>query len=210
MCGAATEFRLRRGEGRRRHPGSRGRQQPFYYQSTPHQPQELAPDLSAACSVAQEMRATVLAELQLPSSAGVARNKLAARLLSAAAKPAGELKGGLAAVADASAAAFLRSRRLLTIPGLQQKRGRALAEALSHLARQAGGGSPGFGPSSTSGLTLGDALSVGRAELARLVGEAEAAELLRLGEGGCDGGVVERGPARSISAEVTDHPTLPP
>ena len=55
--------------------------------------------------------------------ARVGRGKLAARLLSACAKPAGESGGGLVALPDARAAAFLGSRRLLTIPGLQAKRG---------------------------------------------------------------------------------------
>eukprot|EP00964_Phaeocystis_antarctica_P094729 scaffold61370_cov54-Phaeocystis_antarctica.AAC.1 len=163
---------------------------------------DLAADLAHACRLASEMRAAVLAELGFPSSTGVGRTKLAVRMLSACAKPAGETGGGLVALCDTDAAAFIRSRRLLTIPGLQAKRGHALADALVGAGAAA----------SASELTLGCALRLGRPLLTRLLGGVDAAELVRLasgarGGGGGASGVVERGPPKSLAAEVSFPPT---
>ena len=161
----------------------------------------LATDLAHACRLASEMRTAVLTELGFPSSTGVGRTKLAVRLLSACAKPAGETGGGLVALCDTDAAAFIRSRRLLTIPGLQAKRGHALAHTLVGVGAAA----------SASELTLGCALRLGRPLLARLLGGVGAAELVRLASGargsGGGSGVVERGPPKSLAAEVSFPPT---
>ena len=161
-------------------------------------------DLDAAlrrgAALAAEMRAAVRAELGFAVSAGVARTKLVARLLSPAAKP-----DGLLCVRDADAAAFMESRALRSIPRFQAKTGRALAEAIAR-AMPAGGAAADGGRA----VTLGDAIALGRA-LERAVG-AEAAARLRRAAAGDDGGaaVRARGPPRQLATEASFPPEAEP
>ena len=152
-------------------------------------------DLCTSCSLAAAMLDALAAELQLPASAGVSRSKLAARMLSPEAKPA-----GLLVLADEVLPSFLRTRRLRDFPGLQQRRGRALAEAV----RKASGAEGGE-------VTLGEALELGAPVLARTLSPADAQLVRELGEGGgrrADANVVERAQPKQLIAELSFPPNV--
>ena len=164
----------------------------------------LAPDLRRGCELSELMRATVRAELGFTASVGVGRTKLVARMLSPAAKPDGVLT-----VADAHVAAFMATRRVVTLPGLQQKRGHELvAKLASGVEKAAAAMGHGSAPDDPIQLTLGDAMALAAPALHACVGGADAALLSRLAQGD-DGGarVTPRGLPKQLASELSFPPT---
>ena len=168
---------------------------------------DLAPELQRGAKLAVALRRELKQSLGFTASVGVGRSKIVARMLSPEAKPDGVLT-----LADSEQPAFMYSRRIRSLPGLQAKRGREATERLSVAlasGRQVACGDHGHATGDAAeSFTLGDAMRLRADELSRCVGAADAALLARLARGDGGASVVARSALpKQVASEVSFPPT---
>lgn len=175
----------------------------------------VAPELRRGVDLAVGMRRALALNVGLTTSVGVGRSKLVARMLSPLAKPDGVL-----VLPDAQVEALMHSRRVRALPGLQQQRGRLIAERVATTLRGSGG-TNGGGASIDGGsvgaeraepsedtVTLGDAMRLSADALSRCVGRADAELLTRLARADDSGAAVVA--RSSLPKQLASECSFPP
>uniref|UniRef100_A0A7S4B1M2 UmuC domain-containing protein n=1 Tax=Chrysotila carterae TaxID=13221 RepID=A0A7S4B1M2_CHRCT len=179
--------------------------------------EDVSPDLEAGVRLAEEMRRAIRCKLGLTASVGVARSKIAARMMSPLAKP-----DGILLVTDTEADAFMLSRPIRSLPGFQQQRGKEVCTKLARLLSSRGAAinlasdvashaddhvASHLEAPSVDVLTVGDAAQLSAAVLVRCVGEDNAARLRRAAAGEDSVADVRvRGLPRTLSTEASFPP----